>query len=358
VQNPIPELSDAFPDAVVIVDSQGKVIAANAQAASLFGYDEREITSMPVKELFPGQQLTVPRQRSGGEAQASRYLEVVGTRSDSSRFPAVVARMPVLIDDVAAAVLTIRVMADSQSAQYVLSRGLETMIWEGQDRQALLRRLIRAREEERAHIAADIHDDVIQVISAASLRAQQLGLQLRDPAARQVLGKLQETLALSIDHLRQLIFDLRPPELEEGRLGAALRAYLDDMRSDTGIAYRLDDRMTAQAPETVALLIYRNIREALTNVRKHAHAGTVTVELLDVEGGCMVRVVDDGVGYDPSEVEARPGHLGLVLIKERAELAGGWCRIESSPGAGTTVEFWVPFAESFAEPGAGRGRAG
>jgi signal transduction histidine kinase len=129
------------------------------------------------------------------------------------------------------------------------------------------------------------------------------------------------------------------------------------MRSDTGIVYQLDDRMTAQAPETVALLIYRNIREALTNVRKHAHAGRVTVELLDVEGGCLVRVVDDGVGYDPSEVEARPGHLGLVLIKERAELAGGWCRIESSPGAGTTVEFWVPFAESFAEPGAGRGRA-
>jgi signal transduction histidine kinase len=57
-------------------------------------------------------------------------------------------------------------------------------------------------------------------------------------------------------------------------------------------------------------------------------------------------------------VEARPGHLGLVLIKERAELAGGWCRIESCPGTGTTVEFWVPLAESFAEPGAGRGRAG
>jgi PAS domain S-box-containing protein len=340
------------------VDSQGKVIAANAQATSLFGYDEREITNMPVKELFPGQQLTVPRQRSGGGDQASRYLEVVGTRSDSSRFPAVVVRMPVLIDNVAAAVLTIRVMAESQSAQYVLSRGLETLIWEGQDRQALLRRLIRTREEERARIAADIHDDVIQVISAASLRAQQLGLQLRDPVARQTLGKLQETLTLSLDRLRRLIFDLRPPELEEGRLGAALRAYLEAMRSDTGIAYQLDDKMAVQAPETVALLIYRNTREALTNVRKHAHAGTVTVELLDVEDGCLVRVVDDGVGYDPSEVEARPGHLGLVLIKERAELAGGWCRIESSPGTGTTVEFWVPFAESFAEPGAGRGRAG
>ncbi len=196
------------------------------------------------------------------------------------------------------------------------------------------------------------------MISAASLRAQQLRLQLHDPVARQILAKLQDTLNLSLDHLRQLIFDLRPPALESGRLGEALRAHLAEMQSDTGIACQLDDRTTAQAPGPVALLIYRNIREALTNVRKHARAGSVAVELLDVEEGCLARVVDDGVGYDPSEVEARPGHLGLVLIKERAELAGGWCRIESCPGSGTTVEFWVSYAESFAEPGAGRGRAG
>lgn len=357
MNNPIRELSDAFPDAVVIVDSQGKTIAANAQAVALFGYDERELTSMSVKALFPGQLLTVPRQRSGRE-DSGRYFEVVGTRSDSTRFPAVAAWMPVLIDHFVAAVLTIRVVAESKSAQFVLSRGLETLIWEGQDRQALLRHLIWAREDERARIAADIHDDAIQVISAASLRAQQLGLQLRDPVSRQILGKLQETLNLSLDRLRQLIFDLRPPDLEGGRLAAALRAYLEEMRSDSGIAYKLADKMTAQAPDPVALLIYRNIREALTNVRKHAHARTVSVELLGIEDGCLGRVVDDGVGYDPAEVEARPGHLGLVLIKERAELAGGWCRIESCPGAGTTVEFWVPLAESFAEPGTGRGRAG
>ena len=358
MRNPIKELSDAFPDAVVIVDSKGKTIAANVQAASLFGYDQREITTMPIKELFPGQVLNLPRQRSRREGQAGRYFEVVGTRSDSSRFPAVAAWMPILIDDFVASVLTIRAIAESQSGQFVLSRGLETLIWEGQDRQALLRHLIRVREEERARIAADIHDDAIQVISAASLRAQQLRLQLHDPVARQILGKLQETLNLSLDRLRQLIFDLRPPSLEGGRLGAAVRSYLEDMRSDTGIAYQLEDAMTTTAPDTVALMIYRNTREALTNVRKHARARRVVVELLDVEDGCLVRVTDDGVGYDPSEVEVRPGHLGLVLIKERAELAGGWCRIESCPGTGTTVEFWVPFAESFAEPGAGRGCAG
>ena len=98
--------------------------------------------------------------------------------------------------------------------------------------------------------------------------------------------------------------------------------------------------------------------EVLANVRKHARASTVAVELHDVEDGYLIRIADDGVGYDPADIEDRPGHLGLVLIRERAELAGGWCRIESSPGAGTTVEFWVPLSVSSTEPDEGHERAG
>jgi signal transduction histidine kinase len=94
------------------------------------------------------------------------------------------------------------------------------------------------------------------------------------------------------------------------------------------------------------MLIYRNVREALANARKHARANAVLVEFLDIADGCLVRIVDDGVGYHPADIEDRPGHLGLVLMRERAELAGGWCRIESSPGSGTIVEFWVPLVES------------
>jgi signal transduction histidine kinase len=229
---------------------------------------------------------------------------------------------------------------------------------ESRDRRALLRHLIRAREEERLRIAADIHDDAIQLISAANFRLQQLRLRLRDEAVRGILDKLQEALTLSSSHLRQLIFDLRPSGLEGGSLGPALRVYLDQMHSDTGIAYRLDDRLSARAPDGTALLIYRNVLEVLANVRKHARASTVAVELLDIEDGYLIRIIDDGVGYDPADIEDRPGHLGLVLIRERAELAGGWCRIESSPGTGTTVEFWVPLGVSSTEPDAGHERAG
>jgi PAS domain S-box-containing protein len=343
---------------MVIVDSPGRIIHANAQAASLFGFDVRTINGLLIQDLFPDQLLALPGGQSGQPGQGGHYLELVGSRSDSSRFPAVVAVMPVKIEHVTAVIISIRDLTEAQRAQFVLRRAVELVMSESRDRQALLRHLIRAREEERVRIAADIHDDAIQLISAASLRLQQLRLRLRDQSARRIVDKLQEALTLASSHLRQLIFDLRPSGLEDGSLGPALRAYLEQMHSDTGIAYRLDDRLSGQAPDGTALLIYRNILEALANVRKHARASIVAVELLDVEDGHLVRIVDDGVGYDPADVEDRPGHLGLVLIRERAELAGGWCRIESSPGTGTTVEFWVPLGVSSTAPDTGHERAG
>jgi PAS domain S-box-containing protein len=358
MNNPLPEPPATFPGVVVIVNSRGRIIQANAAAAALFGFGEHGINGMSVRALFPGEPGMFPGGRSGQGGQASHYLELVGRRRDSSQFPAIVSVMPVRIGNVTIAIMNIRDSAESQRVQSVLSRGLEILMSEDMHRQALLRQLARAREEERARIAADIHDDAIQMLSAANLRLQQLRLRLHDPAGRQILEKLQDALSLTLSHLRQVIYDLRQPGLEDGSLGAALRVYLEQMHSETGIAYRLDDRVGVRTPNSAAQLMYRTVRVALANVRQHARASTVTVELLDVEDGCLVRIVDDGVGYDPADVEDLPGHLGLALIRERAELAGGWSRIESSPGSGTTVEFWVPFGESSTEPEPGHELAG
>lgn len=76
-------------------------------------------------------------------------------------------------------------------------------------------------------------------------------------------------------------------------------------------------------------------------MRKHAGARTATVTLAEREGGYYVRVIDDGVGFAHEAAAARPGHLGIAAIRERAELAGGWLHIESTSGHGTTVEFWI-----------------
>lgn len=335
------ELVESSVDAMIILSSSGQVQVANSQAESVFGYDRGQMTGLPGEVLLSG-----PDWAETPEEPSERSLELVGHRRDSSQFPAEVAINPLHTEDDLLSVLTVTDLTQIQRAQVALERSLEVLEITDRDRQTLLGHLVRAQEEERGRMAADIHDDTIQVITAVSLRLQQFRRRLEDPEQLEVLDKLEDTLKEAIGRLRQLIFDLRPPSLEYGSLAGALRTVLEQLRDESGTKYRLEDRLGANPPAETAVLMYRTAQEALMNVRKHARANTVHVQLLGLDEGCLVRIVDDGVGYDPLEVESRPGHLGLTLIQERAQIAGGWCRIESAPGAGTTVEFWVPLTES------------
>jgi PAS domain S-box-containing protein len=342
------QLVDSSPDAMLVVDAEGRIRQASPRAETLFGYSREQLLGTLVEVLLPDQPLTVslrdwadPRQEPTGHS-----VELVARRQDSKQFPADVSVSPLRTTEGVFAVLTVRDITEVQRAQFVLERSLELLEGTDRDRQALLSHLIHAQEEERKRIAADIHDDTIQVITAAGLRLQQFRRRLTDPKDVQVMDRLDETLKLSLSRLRQLIFDLRPSALEHGSLATALKTFLDQMRAETGIHYKFEERLTATLPVETMVLVYRTAQEALINVRKHARAKMVRVQLLGVDDGCLMRIVDDGVGYDPLEVESRPGHLGLTLIHERAQMAGGWSRVESEPGAGTTVEFWVPIEET------------
>jgi signal transduction histidine kinase len=208
---------------------------------------------------------------------------------------------------------------------------------QGQD--ALLVDLIGEMERERARIAAGIHDDSLQVITAAMLRLQQLRHRLRDPEALVMLGRLEESISLAADRLRRLIFDFRPTALERSGLSAAVRETMARMRDDYGLEVVLRDDLPAQPPMPVRVLLFRIAQEALANVVQHAQASRVEVTLAARGGGYLVSVADDGVGVSGP---AKPGHLGITLMSERAEFACGWFRMDSKPGAGTTVTAWIP----------------
>lgn len=342
------QLCESFPDAMLIADSGGRILGANARAESLFGYRPAQLNGRCIQALFPDQVNLSPG-GSGPGKHGAQPVELVGSRADSSQFPAEVSIVPLHTRQGTATVVIIKDITEAQRARFLFERGLNLLESEGLDRQALIGRLIRAQEEDRARIAAEIHDDTIQLISAASMSLQQLRLRLRAGDELEILGRLEQAFLLSLSRLRRLVFDLRPSGVERS-VAPAIRADLERLRSETGIGYRLDDKLTGPTPVTATMLIYRIAREALVNVRKHARANTVRVQLLNVAHGCLVSIVDDGVGYNPAEVENRPGHLGLMLMRERAQLAGGWCRIESAPGAGTTVEFWIPLDGDPAQP--------
>ena len=210
-----------------------------------------------------------------------------------------------------------------------------------EQRRRLLASLVHAEEDERKRIAGDIHDDPMQKIVATNMRLQLLRRQLSDPAHLEVLDKLLSTVRGSITSLRHLIFELRPHVLDQDGLAPALRDYLESLDAD--FEFSLEQQLQEEPDADLRVLLYRVAQEALTNIRKHAHARRVNVLLAEQDGGFLVRIADDGVGFTPPEtLQSGRGHLGLSAMRERAEMAGGWCRLLSLPGAGTTVEIWVP----------------
>ncbi len=209
-------------------------------------------------------------------------------------------------------------------------------------RRAAISRLVHAGEEERRRIAADIHDDSIQVMTAAGMRLQILRRSLVSADQISSLDELAEAIRLAIARLRRLIADLHPPSLDLEGLAASLRLYVEVLATETETVYIVDGSLGAEPAEPVRLALYRIAQEALTNVRKHAQARNVTITLGDRDLGVHVRIEDDGVGFALSPDHPAPDHLGIGAIRELAELANGWLEIDSTPGVGTRVEYWVP----------------
>jgi len=333
-------LLESAPDAVVIVDAGFHIFFANKQAEALFEYNRSELLDQPVEILIPERfreqhlatrdgYLANPLPRSIGAG-----LELAGRRKSGTEFPVDISLAAIETSDGPLVAAFIR-DATERKARADLERGIAS-------RRAVLAHLVSAGEEERGRIAADIHDDSIQVVTAAGIRLQILRESLDDPTQIRLLDELAETIQHAISRLRHLLFELRPPALDYEGLGQALRMYLDVADEQTDTIYRLDDRIISQPAEATRLILYRIAQEVLTNVRNHAGAKTATVTLSERDDGHYVRVVDDGVGFVPEAAPDRPGHLGIAAIRERAELAGGWLRVTSKPGDGTTVEFWIP----------------
>ncbi len=213
-------------------------------------------------------------------------------------------------------------------------------------RRQLLNNIAAGGDEARRRFASALHDDSLQLLTGAELQLERLRSDSSGNHQTAQLDQLRQTLRKVEDSLRRLLTNVSPEPLQlPTDLREEIRERLESMRIRAGIEPHVDIRLPGDMPEAIQAIVLKNIAEVLNNVEKHAHATRVMVVAEVVDRGIHVVVTDDGTGFVVAESERVPGHIGLVAMRERAQLAGGWCRIESEPGAGAKVEFWVPLSQ-------------
>lgn len=210
---------------------------------------------------------------------------------------------------------------------------------------ALLEHLVNAQEEERRRIASDVHDDSIQAMAAIGVRLQVLRRHAPNSELAERVADIEDAVTESIARLRNLLFHLESSSLDKQGLARTLMRSMAETFPDSKPRTRVRNRLAQEPFGHIRVVAYRIAQEALSNVRKHAHASEVTVTLSQEDQGLLVTVQDDGRGFRPADARSLPGHLGLRAMEERAHIAGGWLRVESAPEHGTRVTFWLPHTE-------------
>ncbi|HET7144462.1 MAG TPA: GAF domain-containing sensor histidine kinase [Anaerolineales bacterium] len=220
-------------------------------------------------------------------------------------------------------------------------------------------RMIEVHEEARKKLARDLHDGPTQSVAAMAMRlniARRL-LTKDVNAANDEIVKLEDLAHRTTKEIRHMLFTLRPLILESQGLNAAVQAMSDKMLEtyNQKVTVAIDDRVTTQLEMGKQGVIFYIIEEAVNNARKHAAAETIAVRLRQVEVGiALLEIVDNGAGFDikamaQSYDQRANSSLGMVNLRERAELVNGLFQMDSALGKGTKVQVYIPLTEDAAD---------
>jgi len=312
-----------------------RFLAVNDAAVRLYGYTREEFLGMSATDVRHPEERRIFREftRSAGTVNRAlfRHLKKNGETLNIDGVGHLVswrgrpARLVVIND------ITERLRA--QEALEHLNRELELS---HERLRALSRRLLEVQEDERRRLARDLHDDIGQALTALKIQLE----------SRARVEECVDTVRHTLERVRQLSLSLRPSQLDDLGLAAALRSHLDRQARVAGIAAHFDaaDAPADMGPETETSC-FRVAQEAINNVLRHAQAANIWVRLFSAGGRLALSVRDDGHGFDLEGVRRRTGadaSLGLVGMEERIALVGGSLELRSEPGRGTVVVATFP----------------
>ncbi len=226
-------------------------------------------------------------------------------------------------------------------------RQLELEEQEQANQVEIQRRLLEYREQERQVLARDLHDGPVQNMSSLLFNVQYLKEMVSDPASLAELDQIAQGLKSSIQTLRSMIHELRPPAVLRFGLAKALKFQFDDFREthpeiDLDMSQIADD---SGLSEQARLVLYRIAKEAVNNIAKHAGATKIEIRFDYINNQVLLEIRDNGKGFVLSNDlidYSTHGHYGLIGMKERAEVIGGEFRIATGPDIGTTIIVTIP----------------
>ena len=341
-------ISDGALDAVVVIDPTGAVIHWNPAAENMFGYRQAEILGRNVHETLVPERFRqkardgLKRFAQTGQGPAvGHVLELKALRKDGSEFAIEIAVSPIRIDSQWRAAAIVRDISERKQAEKTLREEREH-----------LERLLEMYERDRKLTAFEIHDGLIQSITAALLELEG-GL---SAAKAQAVKELPSGVTNSVRLLRQalrearrLMGGLRPAVLDELGLLAAIEHLVRERRELGGpnVEYSPDVHFGRLTPP-LETAIFRIVQEGLTNALRYSQSQTVRLSLVQRGDRLVVEVEDSGVGFDPETVVG--DHFGLEGIRLRAELFGGEATFNSRSGRGSLVRVELPLVERETNP--------
>lgn len=331
-------------DAILSIDEQAVILFANPAAAQMFA---SSVGAMQGSSLARFIQAPVRNPRApcdyfpagGGRAgrRATDYA-VTGIRANGQLFPIEGSLSTFEHDGHEVCTVILRDVSERHLVQHKLARSHDQL-------RQLSAALQTIREEERTHIARELHDDLGQLL--ASLRMDltllQGNRQLPEPSQRLIEG-MEANLLMAIASLRRIATNLRPRALDEGGLYFALQGLRDEFVERHGIACTLlAGEAELRLDDTASTAVFRIVQEALTNIARHAGATRVVLELHRCKDQLLLSLRDDGRGIRAEDMEKKES-LGLVGMRERVWAMEGEITISSEPPAGTVIDIVLPLA--------------
>jgi PAS domain S-box-containing protein len=338
-------LFESAGDAIIVLDDN-RCIDCNQAAPEMFGRSREELVGCSPDELSP-------RFQPDGTVSAEKVREklIEALQGDAQKFEWLHVRPDGTFFDVE---INLKVVELSTGPRFLAivrditaQKQTEEQLRDYQaELQALAAKLSSAEEEERRHLATELHDQIGQTLAVAKMKLGALGKLVNCNECHALVADLGRLLDQTIAGTRSLTFQLSPPLLHEMGFESAAEWLAEQMREQHGLEVELTaDPAGERLKGDLAALLFRSLRELLLNVVKHAGAGRAQVAITRREGHLEVRVHDDGYGFDPepdAAVKKDPGGFGLFSIRERLDHLGGRLEVGNSPDGGAEVVMVVP----------------